>query len=335
MVVSAGCSGDTTADAETTTATTTTTETQTTVDTTITNRQFDVKIINKQPNSDSSGLQNFDLEVTVDTRMPDTDVDGSGEPALAVDIDGDWIIETQELPQKESGTYTIHLDESDLQVYYGTKDIRVELLDKDVLGDDLVDVWEGQVNFGSKPKPQTTTTPKSTTAKPTSTSTQSETTTMVESTTTDRSDDSDSSPTESNTGSLSFGETHMMTNGMKITVDDLRFEESYYDGYSDYDAPPGEKWLFVTVTAENTGNEPAYGPNDFSVKAIADNTQYNPDLYIGEEFEAYEWAELQPGITEEGVVIYAVDDDVSIDDIEIVWYEQYYTFDDDANVRWS
>jgi hypothetical protein len=170
MMVFAGCSSSTTADTETTTTATTalptetptttdtTTETLTTTDTTITNRQFDVQIINTQPNPASPGLQNFDLEVTVDTRMPDADTNGPGEPTLAVKIDGNWITETQQLPQKHTGTYTIQLKQNDLERYSGTQTIRVELLDKDALGDDLIDVWEDQDNFGAKPRPPSTTT---------------------------------------------------------------------------------------------------------------------------------------------------------------------------------
>lgn len=181
---------------------------------------------------------------------------------------------------------------------------------------------------------ETTTTTKDAGADQRETTT-TEATSTPEPTTATTAADADTGSSESNSGSLSFGETHTMKNGMAVTVELLEFRDSYYDGYSDYDAPPGKKWLFVELTAENTGESPAYGPSDYDVKALAGNTQYNPDIYIGEEYEAYEWAELQPGITEEGVIVYAVDEDVALDDLEIVWSEQYYTVNGDANVRWS
>ncbi|WP_458191082.1 thermonuclease family protein [Haladaptatus sp. NG-WS-4] len=201
MMVFAGCSSSTTADTKTTTTATTalptetsattdtTTETSTTTDTTISSRQFDVQIINTQPNPTGPGLQNFDLKVTVDTRMADADTNGPGEPALAVKIDDNWITETQQLPQKRTGTYTIQLEQNDLNRYSGAQTIRVELLDKDVLGDDLIDVWEDQVNFGAKPRPPSTTTqPVETTpatvAQSTSTTTTQPPTSTTEHTTT-------------------------------------------------------------------------------------------------------------------------------------------------------
>jgi Domain of unknown function (DUF4352) len=178
-----------------------------------------------------------------------------------------------------------------------------------------------------------TTTPDNTTTTAQTEDTESTTSTTVTQTTTNQEQTTKSETKDPS--SLAFGDAYTASNGMQVTVDELEFVDSYGEGWDKQESTPGKKFLFVTITAENTGDKPAYSPDDMSVVALAGNQQFNSEIYWLDDGKAYEWAELQPGIVESGILVFQVDEDLTIDDIDIVWSEQYYTFDEDAYGRWS
>lgn len=135
--------------------------------------------------------------------------------------------------------------------------------------------------------------------------------------------------------SLSFGDTYIASNGMQVTIDELEFVDSYGEGWEKEEPADGKKFLFVTVTAENMGDRPTYPPDDASIVALSGNQQFNSEYYWLDDGQASEWTELQPGIVESGIVVFEVDEDLTVDDIDIVWSEQYYTINEDAYARWS
>ncbi|WP_434530043.1 DUF4352 domain-containing protein (plasmid) [Haloarcula sp. NS06] len=121
----------------------------------------------------------------------------------------------------------------------------------------------------------------------------------------------------------SVGETYPAPNGVNVTVTQVRLTARYE--YQDYDdetaakeAPDGSQWALITVRAENTAEESARLPSTYDVNLVAGQSQYE-ETYIDKDENQYDGGEVQPGIVREGWIAYELPEDVSSEDIEVVW----------------
>lgn len=178
----------------------------------------------------------------------------------------------------------------------------------------------------------TTSVDSTTTDTPTQTTTQSTTQSTTAQPTTEEAD-----AQASGVADVAFGETVELANGMKITVDNVRFLDSYDDGYGETTPMKGDdyKFMLVDVTVEHTGDKSDFAPLAFDMPALANGGQYDADIYYGDEYETYEGGQLQPGVTRSGIVIYEVKDDVEAEDVAIHWTDEYYFLNSGVDLSWS
>ncbi|WP_424004744.1 lamin tail domain-containing protein [Haloarcula salina] len=167
LSILAGCAG-TTDTANTETATLTETETAT-VDTTVSadpNTELDVWVVNTSEN-DSGDVVAFSLRICADTRLPDADGEGDpGEPTLTVRVNDMPVARSENVSRTASYTTTVHLDTTTLsQFESGQLNLRVELVDLDIVFHDEIASWNGTVENFSSPAAGTVT-PASTTPPP-------------------------------------------------------------------------------------------------------------------------------------------------------------------------
>ena len=87
---------------------------------------------------------------------------------------------------------------------------------------------------------------------------------------------------------------------------------TYGSGQFDYEQTPaeGNKYVFVTVRAENTGQSMVRVPTTYDLSLISGSSQYSSGLYRGDQ-TVYEGGEISPGITREGIIQFEVPESAS------------------------
>lgn len=85
------------------------------------------------------------------------------------------------------------------------------------------------------------------------------------------------------------------TQSYTYTSNDYEYEE---------EASEGNKFVLVTVNAENTGETSVYLPSIYDMSLRTGSSQFEPNLYLGDG--AYEGGEVSTGIQREGKVLFEV-----------------------------
>lgn len=137
---------------------------------------------------------------------------------------------------------------------------------------------------------------------------------------------------------LAFGETAKLENGVHVTVHGLEFKDSYETDGWEQKPKDGMVFLFVKATAENKGEKAQYLPSPMDITAIVGGDQLSDYMYSGKDAYTLDSGKSQPGISEEGYIVYEVPSGTSEGDVEIQWYQE--TVNDDfedvtIDVRWS
>lgn len=134
---------------------------------------------------------------------------------------------------------------------------------------------------------------------------------------------------------LSMGETaEFGTEDQRYTIGptDIREAQSYTYSYSsdryeyEEEAADGDKFVFVTIAAENVGSKRVSVPDTYDISFIAGNSQHSVGYYQGQD--EYEGGEIAPGIVRDGVVVFEVDESVSS-------YELQIDLSNDVTATWS
>lgn len=135
----------------------------------------------------------------------------------------------------------------------------------------------------------------------------------------------------------SVGESFTAHNKARAEVTDIRLTARYE--YQDYDdetaveeAPDGKQWALVTMEAENTADEAVDLPETFDISLLSDQSQFETAT-IRKEDREYEGGEVQPGIVRNGWIAFEIPDDISHDDLRVVW--STFLENGDIAVYWS
>lgn len=131
-----------------TTQTDTPTPTQTTTEATRTAASGGVSIVDTTDKNGNGYVSDFDLEISADTRLENTDSMKDGSPYFIVKINGNEVGQTDELKQTENGIFTIDLKPSMLQQYQqGQLQVTVELMAENDGQNEQVDSWTQTVDY--------------------------------------------------------------------------------------------------------------------------------------------------------------------------------------------
>lgn len=117
------------------------------------------------------------VKIRANTSLESTDPEGDnpGEPYFQIKVDGETVLETQEVTRSTLGEYTVELDSSDFrQADSRDVSVTVVLMDSDSVFDDEIRSWSTSVEV---PRSSTTSSQRATTPRPTSTTDQMSTTT--------------------------------------------------------------------------------------------------------------------------------------------------------------
>ena len=136
---------------------------------------------------------------------------------------------------------------------------------------------------------------------------------------------------------LAFGETAKLDNGVTATVESIELKDSFETDGFENEPKEGKQFAFVKVTAKNTGDKPQWLPIPMDMSAIVNGDQISSYMYTGGDAYQISGSKSQPGISEEGYVVYEVPADASKDDIKIQWYKEGFSESGKytINVQWS
>ncbi len=128
-----------------------TTQTTTTTEATRTAASGGLSIVDTTDRNGNGYVSDFNITVKADTRLPDRDPDGNGDPYLSVKINGQPFGQTDVLTPSPNGAYTIGIEPSDLQRYkQGPLQVTVQLMDKDSGQDEQINTWTKTVKYESE-----------------------------------------------------------------------------------------------------------------------------------------------------------------------------------------
>ncbi len=131
---------------------------------------------------------------------------------------------------------------------------------------------------------------------------------------------------------LAYGETAHLSNGVTITAHGLHFEDEL-SRFAEADA--GEQYALLQLTGENTSESAERLPfpwMDFAL--LHDGSQYDPATVLEmDDYDEFEGGEVQPGVTREGVVVFEVPDELTQDDLDTSWYDDF--LGTNIDVRWT
>ncbi|MFC7141893.1 hypothetical protein ACFQMA_18910 [Halosimplex aquaticum] len=102
---------------------------------------------------------------------------------------------------------------------------------------------------------------------------------------------------------IPLGETHLLPNGVALSVHDVGFGETYtYEssgGEKTAEPTDGDKWAVGTVRAENTADEPARAPLVSDIGFFRGEEEYSFQ-HLSDNRDRYRGGELEPGSVSEG-----------------------------------
>jgi hypothetical protein len=103
-----------------------------------------------------------------------------------------------------------------------------------------------------------------------------------------------------------------------LTVADVELTKRYtYEasyGQVEETASSGSQWAIVTVQAENTGDQSVGVPSQFEMRAIANNQQFEPEIYLGDS--EYSGGSLSAGLVEDGIVVFEIPETANTPEIQ-------------------
>ncbi|MFC6756193.1 MULTISPECIES: DUF4352 domain-containing protein [Haloarcula] len=133
---------------------------------------------------------------------------------------------------------------------------------------------------------------------------------------------------------LSAGDTlEFGTEDRRFSIGPTSVEEaqSYTYSSSDYtfeeEPDSGDKFVFVTLSAENVGDERVTVPSTFDISLIAGTSESDVSYYSGDRTE-YEGGEISPGIAREGILLFEVDESATS-------YELAVELTSEITARWN
>lgn len=140
---------------------------------------------------------------------------------------------------------------------------------------------------------------------------------------------------------LTFGESHTISNGIRIQVRDviLRSAIEYEDAFGDTEKETpsgGGQYAFVQLTAKNTAGEPAYAPTSGEFDIVSGNSQFDSAILFHEPQgvgDRYDGGQLQAEIIREGYIPFEIDADLDLTDLQIVWTDSLLS--GDVTVYWA
>lgn len=136
----------------------------------------------------------------------------------------------------------------------------------------------------------------------------------------------------------SFGEYYRTPEDIVVTVYRVDLKEAF-DSEDSYGDPievipdEGNQWCFVYVDAKNESDSSAWLPSAYDINVISGNSQYDSQtLYYDPtdlSEDRYEGGEVEGGISRMGWVAYQIPEDLSVDDLKVVWS------DDVPGLEWT
>jgi len=125
---------------------------------------------------------------------------------------------------------------------------------------------------------------------------------------------------------LSLGGSHLLPNGVEISVESFEFAETYtYEGdggTKELEPTDSEKWAIAAVRAENTGDEPADAPLVSDIAIFRGEEEYAYQS-ISDNESRYEGGELEPGAVSEGDLPSDVPSEAARADLHVEYKEAY------------
>lgn len=122
----------------------------------------------------------------------------------------------------------------------------------------------------------------------------------------------------------SFGESYTAPNDMRVTVSGVELAESYEwssDGETFVEtAPAGSRFAFVSLCAENVGDRTTSTPTPADVSVSVGTRQFDAQIALKADGE-FDGADIEPGATRRGWMLFEVPTDVTAGDLTVVWRE--------------
>lgn len=116
--------------------------------TTVSSSNLQISFVNRT--TSGSGISDFDLLVWADTRLADTDPEDEnpGEPFFVVEIDNETVAETEQVERVADGEFLIVIEPEALEQFdEGPLTVTVLLMDEDLVFDDEISRWSGEIVF--------------------------------------------------------------------------------------------------------------------------------------------------------------------------------------------
>lgn len=139
---------------------------------------------------------------------------------------------------------------------------------------------------------------------------------------------------------IQIGEEYTTPDNKDIRVESVEFKDYYtyeesYTGEEKIEEPESGKYVLVYLTTQNKAEIPQELPYKFDFKLVGGSKQYESTVFVGEPIdiqpydsrEDYGDSEVQPGVKLEGYMIFNVDENLSKDDISVIWDKDYSGLD--------
>jgi hypothetical protein len=123
-------------------------------------------------------------------------------------------------------------------------------------------------------------------------------------------------------GTYEFGQYYRSPTGLLLTAYDASISRTYEYGAEGetetHRAPDGERWAFVRVNAENTGDAEAEVPEASAFSLLVDGSVYSP-ADVRRERGRWRGGTLAPGGSRDGWIAYAVPAATEVGDLLLRW----------------
>lgn len=137
---------------------------------------------------------------------------------------------------------------------------------------------------------------------------------------------------------LALGEVAKLDTGVHATVESIEMRDSFESSGFEQTPADGMQFAFVKVTAENKGEEAQWLPAPMDMTALVDGDQISDFMYTGSDAFEIESSKSQPGVSEEGYIVYEVPEGTSSEDVQIQWYKEGFSEtggEFTIDVRWN
>jgi hypothetical protein len=139
---------------------------------------------------------------------------------------------------------------------------------------------------------------------------------------------------------MRIGEEHTTSNQIGITVESVEVVDYYrynsYTGGERIKEPDSGQYVFASVRTQNKGELPRSLPEYPNFQLVGGAGQYQPLtlLYeLADREKEYEGGEVQPGVVREGYVLFKVSEDVTRDNLSVLWNDVISS--NEKSVHWT